>query len=225
MIFLFPSKGSPSSLVAGYWYQSWQSSTPPSGINLGVCFSGYIAISDVLANCVNIKSNLPGKKYLSFGGGNAAGLWTLTALTSLTSGINANQLAGWDGIVYDIEEGDAGLSSAFASSFAAAKAKGLAVLVTVSHSQPYGITDAASLMTSLFSNANIDYLSPQLYTTGTESGNDYTAVGTTWASYASSKSKIIPSIVLGSRDFSTASTYFSQFGITLAGFVQWSQGN
>ena len=105
-----------------------------------MCFSGYIAISDVLANCVSIKSQLPGKKYLSFGGGNAAGTWKLSALTSLTTGINANQLSGWDGIVYDIEEGDSGLASAFAASFAAAKSKGLYVLVTVSHSQPYAVS-------------------------------------------------------------------------------------
>ena len=44
------------------------------------------------------------------------------------------------GVVYDIEEGDSGLSAAFAESFAAVKAKGMSVLVTVSHSQPYAVS-------------------------------------------------------------------------------------
>ena len=96
--------------------------------------------------------------------------------------------------------------------------------VTVSHSQPYAVSDAAALMTSFFSNSNIDYLSPQLYTTGSETTNDYTAVGTSWSSYATAKAKIIPSVVLGSRDYPTAQTYFSQYGITLYGYVQWTQG-
>jgi len=191
---------------------------------LAVCFSGWITISDATSNCANIKSQLPGKKYLSFGGGNENGRWTLSALTNLDSGIKSNQLAGWDGIVYDIEEGDSGLATAFATSFATAKANGLGVLVTVSHSEPYAVSDAAALMTSFFSNSNIDYLSPQLYTTGSETTNDYTAVGTLWSSYATAKAKIIPSVVLGSRDYPTAQTYFSQYGITLYGYVQWTQG-
>ena len=148
----------------------------------------------------------------------------MSALTNLDSGIKSNQLAGWDGIVYDIEEGDSGLAAAFATSFATAKANGLGVLVTVSHSEPYAVSDAATLMTSFFSNSNIDYLSPQLYTTGSETTNDYTAVGTLWSSYATAKAKIIPSVVLGSRDYPTAQTYFSQYGITLYGYVQWTQG-
>jgi hypothetical protein len=191
---------------------------------LAVCFSGWITISDAASNCATVKSQLPGKKYLSFGGGNANGRWTLSALINLDSGIKSKQLAGWDGIVYDIEEGDSGLAAAFATSFATAKANGLGVLVTVSHSQPYAVSDAVALMKSFFSNSNIDYLSPQLYTTGSELTNDFTAYGTSWSSYATAKAKIIPSVVLGSRDYPTAQTYFSQYGITLYGYVQWTQG-
>ena len=201
-------------------------STPPAGINLGVCFSGWISVSDVLTNCAKIKDQLPGRKFLSFGGGNSNGRWTLSGLANLDSGIRNKQLQGWDGIVYDIEDGDSGLAQAFATSFANAKANGFSVLVTVSHSQPYGVSDAVSLMTSFFSNSNIDYLSPQLYTTGSEAGNDYTAVGTSWNAYKSSKAKIVPSVVLGSRDYPTASAYFSHnHGIILSGFMQWAQGN
>ena len=213
--------------IIGFYRQSWTKPTaPPLGINLGVCFSGWIKIKDVLTNCARVKAELPpGNKFLSFGGGQTNGRWSTIALSNLDSGVKNKQLAGWDGIVYDIEEGDSGLALDFSSSFANAKANGLSVLVTISHSQPYGIPDAASLMDSFFSDSNIDYISPQLYTSGKESSNDYTALGTMWKAYALAKAKIVPSVVLGSRDFPTAKTQFSQFGVQISGFIQWSQGN
>ena len=208
--------------MSGYYWKSWLSSKPPAGINLGVCFSGWISISDVLTNCNKIKARLPGRKFLSFGGGTSSGRWSLLALNNLDNGIRRKQLAGWQGIVYDIEEGDSGLAPAFARSFANAKANGLTVLVTISHSQPYGISDATTLMKSFFSNSNIDYLSPQLYTTGSEKGNDYTAIGTAWNAYRSSKAKLVPSVVLGSRDYPAAQKYFAQHRIKTFGFMQWA---
>ena len=131
-------------------------------------------------------------------------------------------MAGYDGICYDVEEGDSGLESAFAQSFAAAKAAGLKVFVTVSHSQPYLISDASSLMQSFFSDGNIDYISPQLYTKGTESSNDYSFVGTPWTAYASAKAAIVPSIVCASY-YASAVNYFKSQGVTLQGYIEWSQ--
>ncbi len=211
---------------AGYWWQTWNtpSTPPPADINVGFCFSGYIAPNDVLRECSQLKAKLPGtKKFLTFGGGDTTGRWTLSALINLDNAIRSKQLSGWDGIAYDVEEGDAGLAGAFSTSFSNAKANGLIVLVTVSRAQPYGISDGPALMKSFFTNSNIDYLSPQLYTSGSESGNQYdTAPGTTWNQFASSRAKFVPSVVLGSRDFPTASNYFSQYGIVVAGYVQWS---
>jgi len=151
------------------------------------------------------------------------GIFTASALANIDAAISANELKGWQGVVYDIEEGDSGLAAAFKASFANSKAKGLSVLVTTSHSRPYGITDGSQLMTGFFADSNIDYISPQLYTSGTEGANDFIAVGTMWKEYAKSKAKIVPSIVLGSRDFPTAQAYFANVGVTLAGYVQWTQ--
>ncbi len=95
--------------------------------------------------------------------------------------------------------------------------------MTTSHSRPYGIEDGSKLMTGFFADSNIDYISPQLYTSGTEASNDFTAIGTMWKEYASSKAKIVPSVVLGSRDYPTAQAYFANLGVTLAGYVQWAQ--
>ena len=79
-----------------------------------------------------------------------------TALANIDAAISSNALQGWQGVVYDIEEGDSDLAAAFKSSFANSKAKGLKVLVTTSHSRPYGISDGSQLMTGFFADSNID---------------------------------------------------------------------
>ena len=207
--------------IVGYYFKSWQTSRPPTDTNLSVCFTGSISIVDALRICANKKARLPGNKFLSFGGNGA--IWSLLALTNLNAGVSSKRLAGWEGIVYDIVSGDSGLAAAFATSFANAKSNGLLVLVTFSHSQPKSISDASILTTRFLSNLNIDYLSPRLFTRGTETENDYTAFGTTWSSYASSKAKLVPSVILGSRDYPAALNYFSQnYGISLYGYLQWN---
>jgi len=165
---------------------------------------------------------LVGKKFLSFGG-SKENKWSMQALANLDIAIKSKQLTGWDGIAYDVEDGDSGLALAFSASFANAKAHGLAVLVTVSHSQPYNVPDAIALMTSFFADSNIDFLSPRLLTTGSETANDYAWDGTDWKDYSSARAKIVPTVVLGSRDFPDAKTFYSKLGITLFGYIQWTE--
>jgi hypothetical protein len=70
------------------------------------------------------------------------------------------------------------------------------VLVTISHAVPYGIGDGPTLMRAFFKDSNIDYMSPQLYTTGGEGANDFSAtMGVQWAEYPNCKAKVVPSIV------------------------------
>jgi len=78
-------------------------------------------------------------------------------------------------------------------------------------------------MTSFFNNANINYLSPQLYTYGNETKNDYTiTAGVSWRSYNTSRAKIVPSMVYASY-YSDAVSYFNSQGVTLDGYIQWAQ--
>eukprot|EP01041_Mallomonas_annulata_P007854 gene7854-16071_t len=212
------------SSISGFYWWTWSSTslTPPSGTNIGIAFSGFTDPTSAVTDSAPFKSLLPGLKFLSLGGGNAAGRMTASALSSIETAIRGGVFAGYDGLCFDVEEGDSGLVSAFQSAFSTTKANGMQVLVTISHSQPYGISDAATLMTSFFADTNIDYLSPQLYTTGTETTNDFTNVGTTWTSYATAKAKIVPSIVCGSY-YGSAVDYFSSQGVTLSGYVQWKQ--
>ena len=219
-----PSPSPQDAEIIGFWWWTWSSSaTPPAGANLGIAFSGWVAPATALQNSAHVLPVLPGAKYIGLGGGNSSGAWTLAAVEAVTSAIAGGEFNGYNGIAYDIEEGDPSLESAFAASFAAAKAKGLQVLVTISHSAPYGISDGATLMQSFFASSDIDILSPQLYTTGEETSNQYaTSQGVTWNQYATAKAAIAPSIVSADM-YASAQAYFQQQGVTLRGFVQWSQ--
>ena len=196
-------------------------------MNLAVAFSGWASVSSALTDSAAAYSSLKGIKFLSIGGGNGNGRFTAAVLTALDAAVSSGQLSGYDGVCYDIEEGDANLGAAFASSFANAKANKLKVLITISHSAPYGITDKVALMNGFFSDSNIDILSPQLYTGGTESANDYTSVGVPWSSYAAAKAAVVPTIVSASY-YSDAQNYFSTFSrsgtsFNTKGFIQWKQ--
>ena len=60
--------------------------------------------------------------------------------------------------------------------FAAAKGEGLTVVVTVSHSAPYEAdtpADSVAYINAMVADTNIDMLSPQLYSSGTEPSPDY----------------------------------------------------
>jgi len=211
--------------VKGFYYWTWDTSkpNPPAGTNLGVAFSGYANPNDAVKDSASIKGNLPGAKYISIGGGDSSGDWSTTVLSEVTNCINNGTFSGYNGVCFDVEQGASGLESEFASTFQAARSKGFTVLVTISHSAPYGINDASTLMSSFFSNTNINYLSPQLYTSGTEKQNDYsTCCGVSWSAYKSSKAKIVPSIVNESM-YADAVSYFAGQGITLDGYVQWAQ--
>ncbi|MFZ6765745.1 LysM peptidoglycan-binding domain-containing protein [Undibacterium sp. Di26W] len=208
----------------GLWYWTWSKKTQvPENTNLGIAFSGWVSPQTAIDNSNAVYSKLPGLKYICLGGGNESGSWTESAVQSVTNAIHSDSLSAYQGIAYDIEEGSSGLATAFAASFTAAKAKGLKVLVTVSHSAPYGITDAAALMRSFFASPVIDILSPQLYTTGEETSNQYaTSAEVNWSEYADAKAIVAPSIVTASL-YADAQAYFLAQGVSLGGFLQWKQ--
>jgi LysM repeat protein len=206
----------------GYWDWTWAPSAAPAGVTIGFAFSGYTDPTDVLSNSNLVGNSLQGTKYVTFGGGNSLGSFTASLLTSINNAISAGTFAAYQGIAYDVESGDSGLEDAFEASFQLAKSNGFQVLVTVSHSAPYGISDAQTLMTSFFTSAYIDFLSPQLYTSGNETANDYTTTaGVTWNQYASAKALIIPSIVSTSL-YPDAQATFATYDVTTAGYIRWN---
>ena len=211
----------PEAKHMGYWDCTWQGGDAPSNATLSLAFSGWVDAENALVDSAPVYDNLVGTKYISLGGGNDNGAFNRYSLNALTESINKGAFDQYDGIAYDVEEGKSGLSNEFKTSFAAAKARGFKVLVTISHSAPYDIGDAALLMDVFFDDENIDILSPQLYASGEETENNYeTSHGVTWASYAKCKADIVPSLVTGSL-YPSALAYFSQQGVTLAGYIQW----
>lgn len=177
------------SSIKGYWDKTYEPSKPFSDSTLGIVFSGLADPDQALSESTKVKDMLVGDKYISLGGGIApGGSFTQQILNSIITHINNGNFSDYSGIAFDIEVGEANLTSLFQQAFAAAKTKNLKVLVTISHSAPYGIPDAQTMMKTFIDDGNIDYLSPQLYTSETETQNDFqTSQGVSWQDYARSK--------------------------------------
>ena len=196
-----------------------------SKTNLDVAFSGYVDPDKAISDSASIYPKLQGEKYISIGGGNNAGRWTQNWVKKVAEYCSSGKFHNYVGVVFDIEEGDSGLASAFAEAFAACKSR-YRVLVTTSGSAPYAIDDAATLMRSFFPNKNIDILSPQLYSTGNEKSNDYsTSHGVQYTEWAKSVAQVVPSIVSSNLYPDAKNVFHNRFGINIAGYVRWSQKN
>ncbi len=214
--------GASGAEVVGYWDEAWEQVTPPEGANMAIAFMGYSDVTKALQDSAGVKDRMVGKKYLGIGGGNQAGGFSAATIEAVTADLKAGKVTGYDGVAFDVEvcEGD-GLAGLFSQAFSTARSQGLKVLVTVSHSEPYGCDDPTGLMAAFLADSNIDYLSPQLYTTGEETQNDYTADGTSWSAYAGAKAAVVPSIVRASM-YADAQQYFKGQGVTLGGFIEWN---
>jgi len=190
---------------------------------IGIAFSGWTDLTLALYESSLVYDRLPAMKWISLGGGNANGRFTLSSVNSIYAAIAAGKFSGWRGIVFDIEIGDAGLYPAFAKCFRAAVAKGLGVMVGVSHSAPFAITDAPVLMKNILANRDVRYISPMLYSYGTETANSYDiAKGVPWAWYKTTSAIILPAVVKSSY-YPAAAAYFASQGIITQGYVQWVQ--
>jgi len=211
----------------GYYSPSWdKGSIGPTGggATFGVAFTGWVDPDKALSEYQGPR--LQGAKHVSFGGGNANGRFTASRISGVVSAIESGRVkeAGFEAVCFDVEECDAGLSSHFASAFAAAKAQGLGVWVTTSHSAPYGCSDGADLVQGWLQDSNLDFISPQLYTSGAETCADFEPnEQLPWSAWKSSVSKIVPSLPDASH-YPLAYQWFKKHGLQLpVGFVQWSE--
>jgi len=178
--------------------------------------------------------SLRGRRHLSLGGGNSAGTFDESILTKIVSDLPLVVKANYSGVVFDVEQVSGSsdtMVAAFQYAFAAAKKLGLFVTVTTSHSAPYQTdkpTTAVELVRAWAKDSNIDVLSPQLYSSGSESAPQFdptaacAAAGCTWDLYREAKPIIAPSIVDASQ-YSAVKSYFAAASIPTAGFIQWKQ--
>lgn len=138
---------------------------------------------------------------------------------------------GYGGIVYDIEGVDGDCVSLFEESFAAAKAIGLEVIVTTSHSGPYDMNgvEATKLVKSWVKDHNIDYISPQLYSTGREANPEFAETnncksdGCVWTLYQDSAPKMVPSIVSAAHYAEIETWFWNTYSIQCEGYIEWAQ--
>jgi len=193
---------------------------------MGVAFSGWNDPKQAISGSEPHRSSLVGAKWIDAGGGNKNGRWNAAYLAEWESSINRGALKAWSGIVFDVEECyAAGLSQDFGRVFRAAKTAGLYILVTVSHSAPYGCNDSSTLMQTFFDSSDVDYLSPQLYTSGTESVPDFTPNhAVNWTDWAGAKGRFVPSLpckALKNAGYANATQYFAKLNITTSGYIMW----
>ena len=113
------------------WTWTQGSAVIPPNTNLAVAFSGWADPTNAMSESSAIFSKLVGSKYISLGGGASTGHITSQVLQSWNTLMQNGALSQYNGICYDIEEGDSGLAAAFAASFAIAKANNFKVLVLI----------------------------------------------------------------------------------------------
>jgi len=224
--------------VKGYYAWSWNGpSQGPADTNASCFFSGWNTVDNAL-NEYQGNWNLLGEKYFSIGGGNQNGILSTDILNAFVNDLDKVQQKGFDGVMFDIEKvrgSAADVNPAFAAAFAATKAKGMKVAITVSHSAPYdtdSAQDAVAMMNAFVRDTNVDIISPQLYTSGNESQPDYSltgscaAAGCSWDIYKEMHSGMtfVPSIVAATQ-YDAVKSHFAQDGITASGYFVWQQSN
>lgn len=239
LVLLATSSAENATEINGFYSWNWGSgSHGASGANVGVAFTGLVDVKQAIAGyppgatwcCPALKE---ADRFISLGGGNAAGEFTAEALQSISGSLDAVVAANYTGVVFDVEEviGPAStMVSAFAAAFAACKRSGLKVAVTTSHSAPYQVDApaiAVELVKAWASDGNIDILSPQLYSSGMEASPEFAETSScapdcSWKLYVGAKARFAPSIVDASQ-LPAVRTFFQPLGISVDGFFQWKQ--
>jgi len=226
--------------ILGYYSWNWGAgSTGPAGANVGCSFTGEIDVEKAIAGYTEGAAwccpKLSGEKLLTLGGGNAAGVFTASALSRITSKADTIKAAGFKGVMYDVEEivgPSSSMAALFAESFSAMREAGLIVGVTTSHSAPYQCDsphDAVDFVKAWCADPNVDVISPQLYSSGMEgtpelaSTSSCSSAGCTWDLFKSCKAEIAPSIVEPSH-YSVAKRFFATtVNRTTKGYFMWAQ--
>lgn len=212
--------------IIGYWAATWEETTVPSNANFGIAFSGWNDPVKAKNESEPLHDGLVGDKWIDAGGGNANGRWSVDWLKTWETAIENGELSQWSGIVFDIEEcSSTGLAPNFASAFRTAKQAGLSVLVTVSHSAPYGCGDPDVLMKAFFLNEDVDILSPQLYTSGNEPKPSFDAGNQiSWDDWTGSKGRFVPSIgclAVQNDGYESTKDFFSKYSLVPSGYIVW----
>jgi len=226
--------------IKGYYMLSWlDSSSGPAGTNNWVYFSGWNTVQSALDELEPSDLEAAGSafKWFTIGGGNHNGILNASKLDEFDAKLD--QISDFGGVMYDIEKvqgSSSTMNPRFAASFAAVKAKGMKVAITVSHTAPYDCDspqDAVDFVEAFVQDSNVDIISPQLYTSGFEAAPDFSATGFCaaagcgWNMYQNVRSGLLiaPSIVETSQ-YDAAKTHLKEHeNIDTSGYFVWKQSN
>ena len=188
-----------------------------------------------------------GAQFLALGGGRSEVAWNVDALSGFVDGgpeLEAIKDAGFAGVCFDIEEtnGDRELILAFERAFAALRQAGLEVMVSTSHSAPYHARTSSnearatpslldefrrvvafktSLVESWVNSDDVGYISPQLFTMGSEPSPDLQpTAGVGYELYKHAKPRFMPSIV-SAEHTEEVKQFFAAMGVRVDGVIQW----
>lgn len=229
---------SEDSEMIGYYSWNWGSgSVGPSEATFGVAFTGLVDVELAIAGYDAAAGwccpRLNGERFLCIGGGNAAGQFDLASLRKVHDDLHLVKAANYSGVVFDVEiviGAAEKLVPAFAAAFEQAKMLGLKVIVTMSHSAPYSTdtpVDAVSMVKAWVTDKNIDALSPQLYSSGSEVTPEFAetytckAAGCKWDLFENSIPKFVPSIV-DQEQYKAVKAFYAG-AIEVGGYIQWHQ--
>jgi hypothetical protein len=219
------STRAPGAKLVGYYTLSWTAgSKGPKGADFGIAFSGWGDLDQAL-QAGPLSSSLQGDKYITLGGANVNGHLSWQGLEAVANSTKVIKLFGFDGVCFDVEHTSVEykLLPAMLAAFKACKDAGLKVIVTTSHSAPLVSNNAGSFIDKWVRSADIDIISPQLYSRGTEKQPEFaTTQSIQWSRYKHAKAKIIPSLVDGTH-FKKTADFFHGMGITIDGYIQWKE--
>merc|ERR1719191_2080754 len=115
--------------IIGYYSWGWGAgSFGPPGANAGAAFTGYTDVKTAIDYYTEGASwccpALVGTKYLTLGGGNAAGVFTAASLNNIASSGSKIKQGGYEGVMFDVEEiqgSSSTMAPLFSKAFAALK--------------------------------------------------------------------------------------------------------
>ena len=206
--------------LRGYYKWTWSPTQVPAGSwDMGILFGGESPRQAIDININKASTITSGKKFLNLGGGLESGIWNVSDLDYINQKLTEIKRAGWDGLCFDVEVCTPNVSfvDAFKNCFAKCKQAGLKVLVTMSHTNPYqcqtGAGQGMDLVNSWINDSNVDYISPQLYSSGDSLEPSNLSM------FKSVENKIVPSI----PDVPDWDGLNTKTGINNAGYIIWKQ--